>query len=266
MAMSIQDLLVHSTVRIEAESENGDRWAGTGFYMHLLKFEDNVVPVIITNKHVTETALNIYLHMNFTKNNDLPDYGNHKQYCIKNVPELCVDHPNPNVDLSAILISPWLKKFEQQDGPKLCYYPLTVNIIPDEREREMLSSIEDILMIGYPDSTWDDVNNLPVVRKGISATHPHLYWKGNPEFLTDIASFSGSSGSPVYLYNPMGYMDHSNNSYIMGERIKLLGIHRAGALHQLPSATIQIPNNVGVAINSNEILVLEEEVRRRVSV
>ena len=54
-------------------------------------------------------------------------------------------------------------------------------------------------MIGYPDGIWDSVNNLPVIRKGITATHPHISWNGKTEFLTDIASFPGSSGSPYFL-------------------------------------------------------------------
>lgn len=274
MSMSNQDLIVHSTVRIEAVSQDGSRWSGTGFYMHLLQGlqkDGYATPVIITNKHVVDSVQSIYINMTFAKEDDSPDYQTHQQYCIENVQSLCAFHPDPNVDLAAISIGGWLNSFIDKPGPKLFYCPLTVDMIPGEEERKNLSSIEDILMIGYPDSTWDHINNLPVVRKGITATHPYLPWKGKSEFLTDIASFSGSSGSPVFLYNSMGYLDKSTNSYIMGSRLKLLGIHHSGALHNAslglnnPNNFIQIPNNIGIAVNSKEILTLQEEVRRMTS-
>lgn len=274
MSMSNQDLIVHSTVRIEAESQDGSRWSGTGFYMHLLKDmhdEGDFTPVIITNKHVIDSAQSIYINMTFAKEDDLPDYENHQLYCIENIQNLCVPHPDSNVDLAAILIGGWLQEFENKPVGKLFYCPLTIDMIPEEEERKNLSSIEDILMIGYPNSTWDHVNNLPVVRKGITATHPYLRWKGESVFLTDIASFSGSSGSPVFLFNNMGYLDRSSNSYIMSSRLKLLGIHYGGAFHNASlnpnksNSFIQIPNNIGAVVNSKEILILQEKVRRIIS-
>jgi hypothetical protein len=31
-------------------------------------------------------------------------------------------------------------------------------------------------MIGYPNGIWDAKNNLPVIRKGITATHANIPW------------------------------------------------------------------------------------------
>ena len=45
----------------------------------------------------------------------------------------------------------------------------------------------------------DEVNNKPVVRKGITATDIRLDYNGRKEFLIDAACFHGSSGSPVFL-------------------------------------------------------------------
>lgn len=130
-------------------------------------------------------------------------------------------------------------------------------------------------MIGYPNGIWDAKNNLPIIRKGVTATHPAINFNGKSEFLTDIASFPGSSGSPVFLLNVGGYMDSQGNVFMGTSRVKLLGVHYAGALHtatgdikivysptsNTPIPVTQIPNNIGVAISSKEILVLEKEVR-----
>lgn len=52
-------------------------------------------------------------------------------------------------------------------------------------------------MVGYPDGIWDEFNNQPIVRRGITATHPKNDFNGKGEFLIDAVCFPGSSGSPV---------------------------------------------------------------------
>lgn len=131
-------------------------------------------------------------------------------------------------------------------------------------------------MIGYPNGIWDATNNLPVIRKGTTATHANIPWNAKQEFLTDIASFPGSSGSPVFIANIGGYTDNKGNTYMGDHRIYLLGVHYAGARHtttgelrivtapdnNMPIPVTEIPNNIGVAINSKEILELEKEFKR----
>jgi hypothetical protein len=61
------------------------------------------------------------------------------------------------------------------------------------------------------------VNNLPVLRRGITASHPAIDFKGRPDFVVDIACFAGSSGSPVLMTD-----DSVNNSR------KFLGVLHSG--------------------------------------
>ena len=131
--------------------------------------------------------------------------------------------------------------------------------------------MEEIVMIGYPSGIWDSVNNLPVIRRGITATHPAISWNGKTEVLTDIASFPGSSGSPLLLANLSGYTDAKGNTFLGQARIRLLGVHYAGAMHTAageikivtaptavgPTSETDIPNNIGVAINSRRLLDFE---------
>ena len=70
-----------------------------------------------------------------------------------------------------------------------------------------IDAIEDIIFIGYPNGIWDSVNNMPILRKGSTATHPCLNYNGKKEFMIDAACFPGSSGSPVLIFNENGYKD-----------------------------------------------------------
>ena len=275
MALGIIEQLVHCSVRIETTLKSGGTSCGTGFFMNFLQTETEVIPAIITNKHVIANSETGKFHLTLAKPDGLPDLGNHQQFTLANFESLWIQHPDPNVDLAAFLIGP-LVNHVQQSGAELFFVPLQKTLIPPDAERQDLSTMEDIIMIGYPSGIWDAVNNLPVIRRGITATHPFINWNGKTEFLTDIASFPGSSGSPVLLANIGGYMDSKGNTYMGRHRIRLLGIHYAGAMHTAtgeikivtaPTGTAaipftQIPNNIGVAINSKRLLEFEPVISK----
>jgi hypothetical protein len=114
----------------------------------------------------------------------------------------------------------------------------------------------------------DATNNMPIFRKGITATHPSLKWNSKNEFLVDVATYPGSSGSPVYLYEDIKVV----NGNLRYGKIRLLGIIYAVTLHNATGdiqqiclgkmrAVTQIPNNLGVVIRSNEITVLGEHIK-----
>ena len=272
MILGIMDQLIHSTVRIETTTYDGSICTGTGFYMNFLEADGTYYPVIVTNKHVVANANLGRFHVTLANQDGLPDTGKHQQFQFSNFESQCIKHPNVDIDLAVFPIGP-LQNQVQSSGERLFYIPLQTKLIPNDEERASFSCMEDIVMIGYPNGIWDATNNLPVIRKGITATHPNVPCNGKSEFLTDIASFPGSSGSPVFLANIGGYMDKEGNTYMGTSRIKLLGIHYAGAMHtaageikivtapssNMPFPMTQIPNNIGVAINSKEIFELERE-------
>jgi Trypsin-like peptidase domain len=277
MTLGIMEQLTHSTVRIETSSNSGGLSCGTGFYMNFLQDLESCYPVIITNKHVVVDAKIGRFHVTFSKDDGTPDIGNHAIFEIANFEQSCIQHPDPNVDLVAFPIGQLVNQV-RDSGKNLFYVPLQTNLIPHNSERENFSSMEDIVMIGYPNGIWDAKNNLPIIRKGITATHSNIDYNGKTEFLTDIASFPGSSGSPVFLANIAGYVDNKGNTFMGTPRIRLLGVHYAGAMHtvtgeikiitaptsNIPLSITQIPNNIGVVINSNRILELEKLINRHI--
>jgi len=273
MQLSISEQLTYSTVRIECEDAHRNIFTGTGYFFRFREDKDNRshIPVVITNKHVITGARKGKLI--FTKANERnePIDREHFSVFIENFEDWWKKHPDPEVDLCSMPIAPFLKEAEKRNE-ELFYIPLDKSLLPTEEQLEELSALEDVVMVGYPNGIWDQVNNKPVLRKGVTATHPNLDYNGKKEFLIDIACFPGSSGSPVFILNEGGYRDKKGNTYLGESRIIFLGTLYAGPQYtatgeikvvevptsQQPVPILSIPNNLGLVIKSARILELEE--------
>ncbi len=158
----------------------------------------------------------------------------------------------------------------QAKGVAPFFMPLDKSLVPSSTELAALTALEDVIMIGYPIGIWDSHNNMPVIRKGITATHPANDYEGRQEFMIDLACFPGSSGSPVFLFNVGSYASRDGGT-IIGSRIKLLGILYAGPqftaegeihivnvpTHQTAVALSSIPCNLGMCIRAERLLDFE---------
>jgi V8-like Glu-specific endopeptidase len=180
-------------------------------------------------------------------------------------------HPDNDVDLCAMPIAPFVNMAVEK-GQNLFYIPFDVSILPSEKQLNELTAMEEILMVGYPNGIWDQINNKPIFRKGITATNPTLDYNGKKEFLIDAACFPGSSGSPVLIFNEGGYRDKNGTLHLGSSRVILIGVLYAGPQHtttgeikiinvpvsQVPVAISKIPNNLGLVIKAERIKELEK--------
>jgi hypothetical protein len=255
--MKLTDQLVHSTVKIETICSDGSTYSGTGFFFQF-NIDGKFVPVIITNKHVVEDSIKGFIHLTKKDGADEPIISQHECIEIDDFEKFWIPHPEEEIDLCMLF-------FQELKLPDE-YFKVVVpdSLIPSSSEYDSLTAIEDITMVGYPIGLWDSVNNMPIVRRGITATHPSLNYEGKSEFLIDAACFPGSSGSPVFLLN-IG--SHSGETgIVMGTRIKLLGILYSGPQHgvigeicELPMKKTKvsyssIPINLGAVIKSTKLL------------
>ncbi|MGM9509713.1 S1 family peptidase [Larkinella sp. GY13] len=271
--LSTSEQLTYSTVRIECEYNDGTSGTGTGFFFQFL-LDDTTgthVPVVITNKHIVSGSTKGRLIITKANANNEPLDTQHFQVSFNNFENFWRKHPDGDVDLCAMPIAPFINEANDR-GERLFYIPLDKSLIPSNEQLADLSALEEILMIGYPNGIWDHVNNKPILRKGITATHPNFDYCGKKEIMIDAACFPGSSGSPVFIYNEGGYRDKRGNMYMGASRVILLGALYAGPQHtaqgdiqivnvptgQRPIALSRIPNNLGLVIKAERITELEQ--------
>lgn len=262
------EVLIHSTVRIECETETG-RGSGSGYFFAFLEKENQHVPCIVTNKHVVAGAKRGVFHLTRQATDGSAKLGEYVTFSFDNFEQMWIGHPDPSIDLAIFLIGPILNSAKDR-GESLHFVPLGRAIIASAELLDSLPSMEEIIMIGYPNGIWDAKHNLPVIRRGITATHPRLPYNGKPEFLIDAACFPGSSGSPVFLAN-IGSFVNASGALCAGSRIALLGTLYAGPQHtatgevvvvQVPTDTkafsiSTIPNNLGLVIHAAKVLDFE---------
>lgn len=266
--LSIYEQLSFCTARIETEDVSGNAYSGTGFFFSL-KEKDKTIPLLVTNKHVVRGMKKGRFLFTIADEKGNPDYINHFTFNVEDTFEtMWTMHPQDDVDLCVLPIKPLIKAALLQ-GKHLFYRTLGEEFIPSDTDKSSLDAIEDVIMVGYPNGLWDRVNNMPIIRKGITATNVTLDYNGKKEFLIDAACFPGSSGSPVLICNVGGYTDKQGNLNLGKSRVFLLGILYAGPQMQVTGdfqvvtvpdsqqkaiSVSRIPNNLGVIIKSERLL------------
>ncbi|MGU5674966.1 trypsin-like peptidase domain-containing protein [Aeromonas hydrophila] len=267
--------IIHSTVRIQCEDHFGKLSSGSGYIFLFCERDDKSIPCIVTNKHVVHGAMKGVFNLTLKNEDGSPKLGYHEEIIIDKFHLCWFPHPNPHVDLAIIPIGAILNKAENE-GKNFYYIPLGKTLIADEDLLKKLPSMEEIVMIGYPNGIWDAKHNLPIIRRGITATHPRLPLNGKSEFLIDAACFPGSSGSPVFLAN-IGSFVNENGSLVAGTRIALLGTLYAGPQHTTTGEVVvievptdsksisigTIPNNLGLVIHASELLEFEGVIQSK---
>lgn len=271
--LSPSEQLTFSTARIECETPQGLA-TGTGFFFRFLDDGNNHIPAFVTNKHVVKGALRGWFHLTIATSEEAPQTGNHIRLALDNFEQRWIPHPDANVDLCIMPIASLLTEAAAA-GHKFFYIALDKTLIPSPSELTELTAMEEVVMIGYPNGIWDAVNNMPIIRRGVTATHPNLDYEGRKEFMIDAACFPGSSGSPVFLFNIGGYAS-KDGGMVIGTRIKLLGALYAGPQHtatgeikivnvptqNAPVAISRIPNNLGLIIKAERLLDFEAALAR----
>ena len=264
---TLSEQLLFSTIRIVVIKSDQLVSIGTGFFFLLDVDEKKQKSFIITNKHVVKDGITgiFTLHEAKISGDQVNPSGQFFTVQIDDLQHYCIPHPDNEIDLCAISIEP-LKLEADKLGKNVFSIPLDPSMIINDEQLKELSAVEDILMAGYPIGLWDEYNNLPIIRRGITASHPALNFNGKSMFVIDAAIFRGSSGSPIIIANEGIYQ--SRGAVVIADRIILLGV-----LFAMPVTTIEgeivikeiptvrkpisessVPIHLGYIIKAKEIL------------
>ncbi|MET4515362.1 hypothetical protein [Bradyrhizobium sp. I1.7.5] len=137
-----------------------------------------------------------------------------------------------------------------------------------------MDAVEQILVADYPNGLWAAKNNIPLLRRGITASHPALDFEVNGvPTVVDIACFSGSSGSPLVCVRQQPYRVKSAGAIELGTtKMILLGVLYSGPVFQpngsivarnIPTASVPVPAvnmmmNLGYIIKAGDVPIAVE--------
>ncbi len=259
--ISQMEQIAYATVLIKTQDKLGSELnVGTGFLLQK-NLEDNItIPLLITNKHVVASVSQI---------GDIGILGfrlsNSKQEPSKIFTHIRIEkfschfipHPNPEVDLCAINLDPWIAEYSNNKTP-IFVRCIPTSLIPSDEDLEALDYMEEIFMVGYPRGLSDNVNGYPIFRKGTTASHPYIDFQGKREFLADITNVGGSSGSPVFL-RKANFLDKENNTKLGFGVFYFMGISFSTELVNAfvtnkQSGTIESTNEIQTTMNLAHII------------
>lgn len=268
--LGFMDQLAHLTTRIVATNAAGESSLGTGFFYAFEVPEKGQFPIVVTNKHVLEGATVATINVSIGDGAGNPSYGRYYPCNIMDIADVAIGHSDPAIDLVAFPVAALFSHMADQ-GHEPFFRQFGAHNIPNEDVVENLIAVEDVIMVGYPTGLWDSKHNVPIMRRGITATPYHFDYEGRPEFMIDAACFPGSSGSPVVIANSGGYTTKGGNTVFGQSRILLLGVLWGGPqftaegtievkpvpTKSVPISKSPIPTNLGWCIKSRIIRDLE---------
>ena len=246
---SITKKLLFNTIRVDTVLEDGSEGSGTAFVVSHADARGSHT-FIVTNRHLVDGVRRGGLV--FTqKRNGQPVFGQRFQLNIEDFPHAWFMHPDPEVDLAIIPMRP-LEQAARDQGVELYYHAIDSRLAPDAATLRALDALEEVLFVGYPSGVWDQVNLMPILRRGTTATPMALDFEGRQEFLIDAAVYPGSSGSPVFVYQP----DTLRPTQGVGKKFLFAGVVAAVFFREEANHLVPVPvpaNNHGMVMGSEMI-------------
>ena len=235
----LQEMMAKSAVRIETMTHMGRRnGSGLLFRVQLPGNLMRHIPVVITARHLATDIQTLSLSFSVKRDERLAGKESVKFEYTKG--SLTVErHPDPTVDLCAILIGVEIYEFRKK-GIELGYYGFDDSILADEAFYQNERQLDPVVMVGFQDDFLDSANLQPIFRRGVYAMNPSLDYRGRKEFLLDIPNNGGSSGSPVFRFDEKMFSDRSAGcaNITIGSRLTLVGISFDGVD---PSSGTNVP-------------------------
>lgn len=207
----------------------------------MIKNDAGEIPLIVSNKHVL--CGKAWIEFDFASMDGTGQrlFGPSTRIRIAAGQLPIFEHADTNVDLAAMPLNPLVERLKYGGKKPHALLLGKENLAPPKIE-VMLHASTTVLMVGFPNGIMDEANNLPVVRRGTLATHYKADYQGQSNFVVDIASFGGSSGSPVFaLFEHLLPDGQGNISLLTEPQIYLLGVLHSGPMMTTRGEIVPVP-------------------------
>lgn len=234
--------LPYTVIRIRGGdlSNAGQYHTGTGFFYSSGSGPRNI-PLIVSNKHVLCNKAWLEFDFGLATNDQERIFGPPTTIRIDAGSLPIFEHPDRNVDLAAIPLGPFFQQLKEDGKTPHTLLMTSKNFASDELISTMQAATS-VLMVGFPNGVMDEANNLPVVRKGVLATPYAANYGGQSNFVVDIASFGGSSGSPVFaMFEHVMQGPDGELSLMTQPQISLIGVLHSGPVMSTNGNIVAIP-------------------------
>ncbi|HEX5534874.1 MAG TPA: serine protease [Actinomycetales bacterium] len=260
-AETASEQLFFTTVYLAGVDAAGATWTGTGFIINYEVVGGGSVPVLVTNKHVVEGAVQLTVRLVRADSNGRPVPQATQTTIVGFDASSWLGHPTADVDIAVLLLGPIIQQMHVE-GRAPFYRAFSADLMLTEIQAQALDALEDVTFVGYPNGLYDTENFLPIARRGQTATPLQNNYRGAPAFLIDASVFGGSSGSPVLIFDRGTYTTREGGT-VVGSRLHLVGVLAAvhirqvnGAVHELPARRIAVfdePIDLGIVFKSSAI-------------
>lgn len=269
MKLTLAEQMLYTTVKVSAYKGSQPVGTGTAFFWLIQDGPKHAI-MLATNKHVIAGCdrLEVICHLASSATGEAPS-GRFATVSVQLDPAGIINHPDPEVDLCALGFSELIDNALSAGRP-LFLRTIDRSVVPTPDQWAAFDAIEDVLMVGCPRGIYDEANNHPIVRRGITATSLGKDYNHKAEFMVDMACFPGSSGSPVFLHQ-IGYVDRSTGNYMLdARRFFFLGVLYQGPLitneglikfGNTPRVEVAAMMHLGQVIRSSKMLEVEDLVR-----
>ena len=196
--------------------------SATGFF-----FQHGENEYLVTNRHVVikESENHYPEYLELRTHNSRTDYTSNFSItvCLYNHPKKnWYEHPDYRNNQADVVVLP-MDALTLDPDNYILFNKSIINFLTESNIPKgiRISSFSSVLIAGYPLGFHDEINNLPVFRKGMIASSYPINFNQQPYFLIDAILHEGTSGSPVMnspdnvLFNEKGAF-HSAYTYFLG--------------------------------------------------
>jgi len=174
---------------------HGIAWIGTGFFVGKSKGDDNnqVYPILVTNKHVFYGKDNVVIRMKKKDGDDLQIVDVDLKDKDGNL--LYVIHDSKDIDIAVLPIN---ADFITENSLDFNCFNIDTNAMSSTDLRT--NGVDEgsiIYMLGFPMGLVNMNSNLPICRMGCVSRMSETQISEQHNILVDIQNFPGNSGSPI---------------------------------------------------------------------